>query len=257
MRKTIFNPTDDFQTATMLGLFTGVSGASSFSVEGDMAADTPVIIGTGTLTPLLPPDSGELIELFSSNTGNDGAVILIAVLDVNFLPVTVQIGPLSGIGQNPLLHPDTGLPFLITRINTALNIGPRGTGEIAEDLTIRSVTTPANIYGTVTAEAQEMQQAIFTVPAGRTWALSSLIASMQKSEGSDTDVTVTLLAGEVGSVFRRPFGFGMQRSGNTTLELINVELQGAGAPTDLMLEAVSTADGAAVSARITVRIVET
>jgi hypothetical protein len=255
-RKTIFNPNDDFQTANMLGLFTGVSAASSFALEEDMLADTPVIVGTGTISPLLPSDTGELLELFSSDVGNDGAVIAIDALDVDFKPVSLLVGPLSGVGASPLLHPDTGMPFLITRLNMARNVGVRGAAEIVVDLTIRSVVTPANVYGSVKAETQEMQQAIFTVPAGFTWAISSLLASMSKSSGSDTDVTVTLLVGGIGQVMRRSFGFGMQRSGNTTLELINKELQGTGLPVDLMLEAVSTAAGASVSARITIRLVE-
>lgn len=256
MSKQPFNAKDDFQTANMLGLYNGVGAASSFALEENMTADTPVIIGTGTPTPLLPPDTGVFLELFSPNTDNDGALIVIDVLDVDFMPVTVALAELSGVGPNPLLHPDTNIPFLITRVNNARNVGARGTGEVGVDLTIRSVPTPANVYGTITAASQEMQQAIFTVPANVKWAVSSLVTSMRKSIGADTDVLVTLVGGAVGTVLRRVFSFGLQRSGDTALEFMNSELQGFGSPADLMLEGEASTTGTGLVARINIRTVE-
>ena len=255
MRKTLFNPRDDFQTANMLGLFSGVGAASSFAVEDGLLADTPVILGTGTPTPLLPPDTGTAALLLSTDVGNAGAVIVLNVLDAEFKPRTVTV-EITGAGDFPILDPDTGQNLQITRLNGAVNVGARGTGEVEADIVVHELGTPANVYGTITAASQEMQQAVFTVPAGFTWAVSSLVASMRKSGGADTDVTITLVGGAVGTVMRRPFGFGLQRSGDTSIEFVNSELEGGGTPVDLMLEVESSAAGAGISARITLRLVE-
>jgi hypothetical protein len=255
MRKTLFNPSDDFQTAMMLGLFEGVSAASSFALGENLPADTTVVLGTGVASPLLPPDAGAFVSLTSGDAGNAGAVIMVDVLDVAFRPRTVEV-IVSGAAAYPLNDPLTGSPLLITRINGARNIGGRDGGEVVEDLTLHQTGTPANIYGRVTPDAQEMQQAVYTVPAGFVWATTSLTVSLRKSQGAGVDVQAVLRGGEVGKVMRRVFSFGLQGNGSTTLVFDNQELISGGSPVDLMLEVTASGAGAAVAGRLTLRLVE-
>tara|TARA_R100000541_G_scaffold18689_2_gene28548 strand:+ start:1503 stop:2255 length:753 start_codon:yes stop_codon:yes gene_type:complete len=249
MRKRVFNPSDDFQTANMMGMYNGVGAASSFALGVGLAALTPVILGTESAVPVLPSDTGEVLLLTNGDAGNQGAIIRVDALDADFQPVQFDV-LISGVGD-----------FLVgniplTRVNGARNVADRG-NELVADVTIhRPIPNAADIVATVTAAAQESQQAIYTVPAGRTWAVTSLVASMRKSGGADTDVSVTLIGGAVGSVLRRVFSFGLQRSGDTTLEFTNEELQAGSSPVDLMLEVESSAADADVSARLTLRTVE-
>jgi len=255
MAKTTFNPRDDFQVAAAIGLFEGVTGLADFAQELDLQADTPTILGTGSGDILLPPDTGEEIEIVSSDIANGGAEIRMEVLDVAFAPKIVTVSIPAAVGAVPVLDPETGDPMVITRINAAVNIGPRGTGELVGDLIIRSVATPANEYGVITAEAQELQQAVRTIPAGYDSVITSLTASMRKSAGADTDVSLALYGAPVGRVFRQVFAFGLQRSGGTNIEFVNFSLESSTGPTDLYLVAESSASGAAVAARLTVTLI--
>ena len=236
MRKRVFNPSDDFQTANMMGMYNGVGAASSFALGVGLAALTPVILGTESAVPVLPSDTGEVLLLTNGDAGNQGAIIRVDALDADFQPVQFDV-LISGVGD-----------FLVgniplTRVNGARNVADRG-NELVADVTIhRPIPNAADIVATVTAAAQESQQAIYTVPAGRTWAVTSLVASMRKSGGGD-------------SVLRSVFSFGLQRSGDTTLEFTNEELQAGASPVDLMLEVESSAADADVSARLTLRTVE-
>lgn len=257
MPKRSFNIIDDFKTAVSLGLIEDISHTGGVASEDGLVANTPVILGTGTLDPEMPPDAGTTIEIYNATPSNVGADILLQVLDVNFEPITLMVPIVaSGVGA-PVLDPTTGQPMVITRINNAFNLGPRGTGEIATGTTldIRDIATPATVYGQL-KDTQEMQQAIFTVPAGFKFNIVGLLTTMRKSGGSDTDVVLTLIAGRVGSVLRRVLPFGLQRSGNTIIEFANSVPTATEGPYDLRLEVESSSSGASVGARISIQIIK-
>ncbi len=246
MSKGQFRNSQDFDTALMMDNIEGVTNASSFALSEGLAANAPFVLGTASATPVFPDDGGEVIRITNADAGNDGALIRVDALDAAFQPVQFDV-PISGVGD--FLVGDVPL----TRVNGARNIADRG-NELVADVTLhRPAPNQAEVVATVTAESQESQQAIYTVPAGVKWSVTSLTASMRKSGGTDTDVNLTLVAAEVGKVFRKVFGFGLQRSGDTTLEFINRGVQGAEGPTDLYLLAESSAAGTDVSARLTVR----
>lgn len=246
MAKGTFQLSQDFDTALMIGAIEGVQNISSFALGANLTADTPVILGTDSADPTLPSDSGDAVVITSADAGNAGAEILVDFLDTDFLPQQDTVF-ISGAGTFAL---NGGNP--VTRINGARNIADRG-NELTGDLNINKATAPAEVYAVVTADAQESQQAIYTIPANVTWSVTSLTASMRKSAGVDTDVALVLFAGEVGKVIRKVFGFGLQRSGDTTLEFTNRGVQGVSGPVDLYLTAESSATGADVSARLTAR----
>lgn len=255
MGKGNFNIGDDFQTAMLAQAINGVSAAAGFARSVGLSANVPVILGRNALNVLLPPDTGTTVAILSTNAANAGAVMRLDVLDVDFLPRQVEV-EITGAGTFSVDDPLTGAPMVITRLNGAANIGSRDGGEIEFDLTVHETGAPANVYGVVPAGPQEMQQAVFTVPAGRRWAVTSLAVAMEKDSGSNTVAVLTLRAGAVGRVMRRVFAFSVQRGGSSVVTFNNEELVGALSPADLMMEVESSSNGATVAGRITIRMVE-
>ena len=62
---------------------------------------------------------------------------------------------------------------------------------------------------------------------------------MRKSSGSDTDVTLTVGARRFGGVFIDDFGFGLQRSGSTQGQFIDLNPDPIGEKIDLKFTALS------------------
>jgi hypothetical protein len=256
MTSASFNIRDDFRTAVAIGAVAGVLSLSDFASASGLAAATPVILGTSSAVLLLPPDAGEVIELYSADAGNGGAIIHLEVLDELFDTVIVIVNvPAAAGAVLPVIHPTTGLAFKVTRVNGAVNRGPRGAGEMVGDITVRSTATPANVFGTITGGSQELQQAIRTVPRGRRLIINALSVSMRKSTGSGTDVAFVLNVAPVGEVFRQTLTFGLQRSGDSAIVFDRTAAPARTGPVDLYLTAEASAGPTDVSALLTVTLV--
>lgn len=250
--KRAFNISDDFRAAAALGLYTDVSVVEGFAEQASITADVRTIIGHGGEYPVLPSDTGEVLELNNTNAGNAGAIILIDALDADFRPITCTVNLTATIGYVRVKHPVTGEDALITRINSAKNYGDRGVGELEADVPIVDASTHAKTFGTIRAAAvQEMQQAIFSVPRGVKASVTSMTLSLAKSSGTETSVDFRLFGAQVGKVFRRVFKFGLQRGGTSTQDLVNAVQNTFTGPVDLFLSAESTSSGASVAGRIT------
>jgi len=250
--KRSFNTSDNFQFAAALGLFTDVQVVEGFAEQANLIVDTRTVIGHGGEYPTLPSNDGEVIEIVNTDAGNAGAVIVVDALDADFKPIVCTVNVTADLVAFPLKDPLTGENAILTRINSAKNYGERGDGALVADMVIRSQVTPANIFGTVRAEAvQEMQQAVFTVPAGVKATVTSILLSLAKASGTETSVDFRLFGAGVNRVFRRVFKFGLQRSGTSTAPLVNNIQNTFDGPVDLFLSAESTSTGASVAGRIT------
>lgn len=236
-----FNPSDNFAVAASIGLFSNVEVASGYAQEDDLPADTEHIVGLAVdpADLVLPLDTGELIEVFNTDAANAGAVIDILALDVNFEPVAATVTLTAAVPEQIVITDEDDNPLQITRVNLALNRGERGTGEIVTDVDIRTVVG-ARVVGTIIADAQEMQRAVFTVPAGVKARISSLLVTMEKPTGADTAVDFRLYGGRVGLVFRRQLRLGVSRSGTSAIDLISSTDPSFEGPVDLYLTAVAT-----------------
>lgn len=235
----------------MVGAINNVGSESFIAYGSSLAADTPTIIGTGSGTLVLPPDAGTQLEVTSTDPLNADAVIKLDMLDADFKPVSATV-LVTGAGVFPVVD-EQGTPVVAARLNAAANIGPRNGGEVVTAITIHQAGAPAVIYGDIKPEAQEMQRAVFTVPAGQAWAVSSIIANMTKDPGTESAVSLWLRIGAPGKALRRAFPFGMHRSGASNLDFINSELERLDGPYDIVVEATSTTADVAVGVRVTIR----
>lgn len=248
MPKAQFNVEYDYRTSVAIGAIEGVEGGSWYCKASALAADTTVIIGRGSNTLLLPPDTGQPIEINNTDANNAGAIIDLEVLDQNFNRVFPRV-VITGAGNFPVNDPLTGQPILVTRVNSAVNRGLRGTGEIVTAMNIRSVETPANVFGVI-GLAQEMQQGIRTVPAGYSMVVSAISGILLKSSGTEVAVDFSLEGGAVGNVLRQFFSFGAQRGGTSSNNYTNYDNSRIPEKVDLVLRATPGASSADVAARM-------
>ena len=227
----------DFPAAVGLGLVSGVSNFSMFGAVNNLQSGVEKDITKLPVNDIpLPTNAGEALEIVSDNI-NDTAFIEIDALGPNaeyLEPFTVQLNGMIAVQ----------LPGLISRINAADSVdddGYEGTVSIQQ-------SGEGTIFATMEAAQQQLIQSLYTVPAGKKWLIGNLIGTMQKSGGSDTDVVISLLfKGFTQTKYRRPFAFGLQRSGGTSIEFDNKYPAVANGPVDIKLRALSTSTGANVA----------
>ncbi len=237
MAKFTFKPEMDFPVAAALGLVSGVDNYSTFGVASNLAASTPKDLTKLPVTEIpLPANAGEALEIVSDNIG-DTAFIEVSALGPNaeyLEPFTVQLN-----GTTPV-----PLPGLISRINGADSVDPVG---FDGNVNIQQAGA-GTVFATLDPADQQLNQALYTVPAGRNWVVGNLIGTMQKSGGSDTDVVINVLFKAFAQAkYRRAFGFGLQRSGDTSVEFNNKYPSVPEGPVDIKLRAESSSAGASVA----------
>tara|TARA_R110000744_G_scaffold191598_1_gene310730 strand:+ start:1241 stop:1987 length:747 start_codon:yes stop_codon:yes gene_type:complete len=237
MAKGNFQIQNDFPAAAGLGLVSGVSTYSLFGVVSNLQADVDKDLTKLAVNVIpLPDNAGEALEIVSDDVG-DTAMMEVTALgpDAEYLEPFIVV--LNGTTPVPL-------PGLISRINNLDSVGPDGFDGTVNIQQLGGGT----VFITADPADQQSVQALYTVPAGRRWMVGNLIGTMQKSGGADTDAVINVLfKGFTQTKFRRPFGFGLQRSGDTSVEFDNKYPAVALGPVDIKLRAVSSATGANVA----------
>lgn len=237
----IFNIRDDVPLAIGLGLVKGVKNFEVFGARSGLAADVETDISRlATTTVPTPANAGEQLEIVSTDPG-DTQTIEVESLGPNGVllePFQVQLN-----GTTPVLFPQA----LVSRINEIEN---NDTTPFVGTVNIQA-QGGGTIFGTMRPQDQQMNQAFFTIPAGRKWMVKRLIGTLQRSTGTENDVTLSILFKRFdGTAWRRPFSFGLQRSGDSTVDLDNRYPNVSDGPVDIKITAVSTVSGATVSAWI-------
>lgn len=233
------SPKGDLEIAAGLGIVEGVETFSMYGAVDDPAAGvlTDVAIDIAGVEVALPDFAGESLEIVSSDPA-DTATMALTGLGPNGKKLAADTTVVLN-GATPV-----AIPGLFSRVNFLTCASDEG---IAGDVQVRRVGgTP--VYITATEEAQQSQQALFSVPAGWKAQVTTLVGSMQKSQGVDTDaVIVAQLKGATQQKWRRPFAFGMQRSGNTATIFDNRIPSTIEGPADIKLSTQASAAGAVVS----------
>lgn len=234
-----FNIEDDVAAAIGLGLIKNVRSYDIFGARVGLERDVE-----SDISHLNPPDiplanaAGEQMQIVSSDPGDDQFIEIEALGPdaVSLEKFQVQLN-----GTAPVLLPEP----LVSRINEAENVS---TTPFAGSVDIQSQGGATN-YGTLRALDQQMNQAVFTVPKGRKWLVKKLICTLQRSGGADNDVTAAILFKRFdGSAWRRPFSFGLQRSGSTIVDFTNAYPNVVEGPVDIKVVATPTATGTSISA---------
>lgn len=236
---TSFKPELDFPVAVAIGAIKGVSDYANIGIAENLTADTDTDLTNLGLTIPLPLNAGEALEILSDNA-----------LDVDTIRITA-LGP-NGVDLDPIEVVLTGitpvaLPGLISRINSARSVGIPG---FIGDIDIRQ-SGGGTVFGRLDPRHQVLVQSHCTIPANKFFTAQSLIGTMQKSLGTDTDVILTLLAKQFFQErYSLLFAFGLQRSGTSSTPFVNSYPEGAVSPFDLKIQARSSATGTSVLARV-------
>lgn len=243
MAKGIFQISDDFPMAVALGLVKNVSAFKVFGVAESLETDIEKDLTNLPVNEIpLPANAGEALEIVSDNIG-DTSTILIRALGPDAEELDPPLFQVVLNGTTPV-----PIPGLISRINGAgciSDVGFDGTVDIRQ-------AGAGTVFARIEETNQQLNQGLYTIPAGHKWALATLIGTMQKSGGTDTDVVPNVLFKAITQQkWRRAFGFGLQRSGDTSVEFNNKYPESGTGPTDVKISATSSSAGAAVAGRIT------
>lgn len=186
---------------------------------------------------VFPSDSGESMELVSTNAADDQTVF-IRGLDSNF-DVVSQIVTLNGTIP-------VAIPQQLARVNFVILPPPLLTRPLG-DILITSVgavttysVTPVGVRGAI--------QAVFTVPRGKTLSFVSGFFSMDKDSGNDTNVEFALALRSPGDlVTLDSLKVGLNKQGTSAINL--PILVGSFVPemTDVTWNAVSTSSNTNVT----------
>lgn len=218
----------------------GVKGATIQTevLALDVAGQDLIRWGT---TYVWPSDSGEAMTLVSTTA--DTVTIAVVGLDENFAE-QVKVVVLTGITP-------VAVPGLWTRINLLDVLGPvRATGII-------TINGSGNIYSYIDPAFQISDVGIYTSPAGTTTQVLSIYASIVSDSGNaDVGVEVTIKFRQIGGVFKKAFGMGLQRRGTSSIQLTNTVPNALAGPIDNILSADPSAAGVAISSRVALLVQE-
>jgi hypothetical protein len=239
--RSVFNIRDDAPAAIGLGLLKNVRPFDVFGVRSGLTADVEEDISrlAAAVIPL-PSNAGQQLEVVSTDP-TDTQLIEFETLGpgaVNLPRFRVNLN-----GTTPVLLPEA----LVSRINEVENV----------DLTpfLGTVNIQAQgggtIFGLMRPQDQQMNQAMFTVRSDKKWLIKKLIGTLQRSTGTENDVTLSILFKQFdGTAWRRPFSFGLQRSGSSSIAFDNSYPNVTDGPVDIKMTARSTVAGATASAWI-------
>lgn len=253
MRKYAFDAGDAFDIAVGLGLIEGVNQFSTQGFSLELAADIDTDIG---LIPGIVPVGGEAEIPFPDNAGEAMEVVSDDPTDTGNIEITA-LGP-NGSFLEPIILQLNGItavpiPGLISRINFGRNLHPAGFNGTINIQGVGGGTIFSNMLETY----QSTMQVRYTVPAGKKGLLKTAVGSMRKQGG--TDVAVSMLIHVKPFTFDKwyhPFGFGLQRSGATTIKLENAYPDAIIGPFDIGMSANAGAVGIEAAGRIAGLIID-
>jgi len=257
-RKFQFSNNQAFDIAIGLGLIEGVDEFSTAGFSGETLTvgeetdittipridlDTTTIPGFAEI--FLPNNNGEAMEISSDDPADTGDVQIFALGPGGTLLAPFE---LTLQGTTPV-----ALPGLPSRINFMRNFSPAG---FDGTITIRAAGA-GNTYANMLAIYQNMTTCHYTIPAGKKGLLKTAVGSMRKQGGTDTAMAILIHVKPMEFVkYNHPFGFGLQRSGATTVPLINAYPEAIDGPFDVGMSANASASGAEAAGRIAGLIID-
>lgn len=190
----------DFDTAVGLGMIPGVRRVTALGSNPDIdTASVPEDVwSVGGLYPWMTASTAlEIISTSASDAaaGTGARTVTIFGLDANYLEVN-QTVTLNGLTP-------VAIPTSLFRVNSALIMSAGSNGTNVGDINIRRVTG-----GTIQAQIPVgygiTRQAIFTVPAGNTLSVHSILFAQTKTGGVERNVTVSNFIQSPNGFYRMP-----------------------------------------------------
>ena len=176
-------------------------------------SDAPIDVWTGGgLYTGFPDGDDEAMEIFSDDTEDNpagtgmGNMRLIG-LDTDGLE---QEEDIALDGTTPVVTQQTW-----TRCHTAHSLLVGSGGGNAGTITLRHVTTTANVFGTMRPDLNRTHNACYTVPTDRRAIIKSSFAVLRRDGGAfDREASMDIRYRVPGCAFRRVMPFGMSISSN-------------------------------------------
>lgn len=198
----------DTEISVATGLFSGYEIVNKFGENSD--------IDTGTVPETIHPSGGaylgwataaENLEIFSSSAddaaaGTGARVGKAECLDANYDRVTIDFT------LNGLTGVDTGVSVI--RCHRAYITSAGSVGSNVGTLTLRQITTTANIFATIVIGRNQTTQATYTVPAGFTAYLRKIHGHVRRSASATVDGFLNVRM--FGKVFRIRRNFGISQA---------------------------------------------
>jgi hypothetical protein len=145
------------------------------------------------------------------------------------------------------------LPGTPYRINGSRIIGNqllRGTVDIVD------AATGLIIYSRIEPRLQTHWTGIYTIPLGFFGYVVNLIASIRKGAGSDDEAQINICSGSPEMPRGEEFAFGLQKSGDTIVDLVNRLPDEVDTLTDICMSGESSPNSVAMLARLGILIVD-
>lgn len=190
----------DFDTAAGLGMIPGVRRVTALGNNPDIDQGTipEDVWSVGGLYPWMTVSTAlEIISTSVNDTaaGTGARTVLIQGLDANYLEVN-QTVTLNGTTA-------VAIPTSLLRVNSALIMSAGSTGINAGDINIRRVTG-GTIQCQIPVGYGISRMAIFTVPAGNTLSVHSILFAQTKTGGVERNVTVSNFIQSPNGFYRMP-----------------------------------------------------
>ena len=251
MAKSSYSADMDFRLSASLKLLTGVRTANVFGLRDNVnsAGGISDLINFGPEDYPFPSDTGEQIKIRSANAGDTGLTYVIDGLDKDGLRqiITVQLDGTDATTAVTVLD-ENGDPSLFSRINFFFNdSATKSVGNVT--LENSALDT---IYSNALSMDQQANSGIFTNPADEQISIIGLIPILLKPGGGDTGGEIMASFRLKGKIFRGPVGFGLHRSGNTTIALENLVPDTLPGFTDIKLQAAADAASTTMAARLAI-----
>lgn len=193
-------PGADFYTAVGLGLVPGVRRVTALGNNPDIdSATVPEDVwSVGGLYPWMTASTALEIVSSSANdssAGNGARTVLVRGLDANYVEVN-QVLTLNG--TTPV-----SIPLPLLRVNDALIMSAGATKVNEGNIDIRRVTG-GTIQCQIPIGYGISRQALFTVPAGHTLSIHSMLFSQTKAGGVDRTMTISNFIQSPNGFYRMP-----------------------------------------------------
>jgi len=192
----------DFYTAVGLGMVPGVRRVTALGNNPDIDTATfpeTVWTGGGLYPWMTATTSLEIVstDATDSSAGVGARTVLINGLDINYVEVAQTI-TLNGL--TPVV-----IPTQLFRINNALVMTSGSTQTNVGDINIRDAGA-GTVRGIIPAGYGITRQAVYTVPAGFTLSVHSILGSMVRSGASASATIATFFRSPTGT-YRLPLEF--------------------------------------------------
>lgn len=247
-----FSYKDSFETARSLELYDYIRGGGYAGYNPNLQADTEA-----TLSPLglgilqTPSNTGEALQLRSTDIADIGMLIICEILDQNGYAVNTY-SILNGTTPVPLLRTDDDQPAVVMRVNKVYNFSDNDV--LTQGDVLVEQAGGGTIFSGFKAVDQYSFNLLFTIPVDKTGILLESESTMNRSAGTSSAVDIRTKIRVRGKLWWTRGFWGMQQNGNSAPSFPTADKPRLSPLTDIMVTATSSVNGVSVTGRVPVQL---